>query len=195
MEINQASFYFILLIYDLAYNLIYWFIHKYVYNTFLVMNALYALLIGIALLITCVIVDRHIKGTRSVVIKAISAVLVGSFIIGFIYIYGQSFLTTFGVNTKSFTNIKAFVARQLFRMLVLVLLFLAIVVRITTHVTLKKEEKTEYHLIKNDQCDDVVYFDEVEIPNIETSFSATNFRRSIKLFDGFSFANLAREGI
>lgn len=144
------------------------------------MKVLIALLIVLAIEMVLPIIDRKIKGDRSVVIKTISAILVGTFIIGFIYLYGQSILTTLGVNTKSFTNIKAFIARQLFKMLVLALLFLIIVFTMKAIVRIKETGNShEKRIIHNEECKDSVFFDENEIPNIATSFSRTNFKGSI----------------
>ena len=144
------------------------------------MNAVYALLVILAVEMILLLVDSKIKGDRSVVVKTISAILVGAFIIGFIYIYGQSILTTLGVDTKSFTNIKAFIARQLFKMLVLALLFLIIVFTLKAIVRIKETgHSVEKCIIHDEECKDSVFFDENEIPNIATSFSRTNFKGSI----------------
>ena len=70
---------------------------------------------------TLTLIDRRIKGARSVLIKLLSVVAVMSFLFLSVYFYGQQILATFKVNVKSFTNIKAFFNE---RVLVLVLLLI-----------------------------------------------------------------------
>ena len=70
---------------------------------------------------TLTLIDRRIKGARSVLIKLLSVIAVMSFLFLSVYFYGQQILATFKVNVKSFTNIKAFFNE---RVLVLVLLLI-----------------------------------------------------------------------
>lgn len=74
--------------------------------------------------LTLTLIDRRIKGARSVLVKLLSVIAVISFLFLSVYFYGQQILATFKVNVKSFTNIKAFFNSRilvLFLLLVFVL--------------------------------------------------------------------------
>lgn len=116
-------------------------------------------------LLLCLI-DRRIKGARSVLIKLLSMVLVTGFVMLGVYFYGHQILATFKINTKSLTSMKAFVnSRMLMYFIVLILvLFVTVKVMFTTlvfknlHETLTKEEKA-FTLA-------TVFFDLALVPNI-----------------------------
>ena len=59
------------------------------------------------------LIDRRIKGTRSVLFKFLSMVVVTSFILLGVYFYGQQILATFRINMKSLTSMKAFFSSRL----------------------------------------------------------------------------------
>lgn len=59
------------------------------------------------------LIDRKIKGCRSVFFKLINVIVVTSFILLGVYFYGQQILTTFGINMKSLTSMKAFFSSRL----------------------------------------------------------------------------------
>lgn len=95
------------------------------------------------------LIDRRIKGTRSVLFKFLSMVVVTSFILIGVYFYGQQILATFRINTKSLTSMRAFFSSRLlmyFIALILVLfvackfVFLTLVFK-NEYKTIRKEEK------------------------------------------------------
>lgn len=84
---------------------------------------LFALLVLVPMTLT--LIDRRIKGARSVLFKLVSVITVMGFLFFAVYFYGQQILATFKVNVKSFTNIKAFFNSRilvLFLLLIFVLL-------------------------------------------------------------------------
>ena len=119
----------------------------------------------LAPLMLCLI-DRRIKGARSVFMKFLSMVLVTGFVFLGVYFYGHQILATFKINTKSLTSMKAFVnSRMLMYFIILILvLFVAFkyifvtVVFKNTFRTTTKTEKTITLL--------TVFFDLALIPNI-----------------------------
>ena len=119
----------------------------------------------VAPLILCLI-DRRVKGARSVLIKLLSMILVTGFVMFGVYFYGHQILATFKINTKSLTSMKAFVdSRMLMYFIVLILvLFVAIKVLFITIVfknmnkEVTKEEKV-FTLV-------TIFFDLALIPNI-----------------------------
>ena len=95
------------------------------------------------------LIDRRIKGCRSVFFKLINVVIVTSFILIGVYFYGQQILTTFGINMKSLTSMRAFFSSRLlmyFIALILVLfvackfVFFTLVFR-NEYKTIRKDEK------------------------------------------------------
>ena len=76
------------------------------------------------------LIDRRIKGCRSVFFKLINVVIVTSFILIGVYFYGQQILTTFGINMKSLTSMKAFFSSRL----LIYFLFLIFVILIACKV-------------------------------------------------------------
>ena len=72
------------------------------------------------------LVDRRIKGCRSVLVKLFSMIFVTSFILLGVYFYGQQILTTFRINLKSLTSMKAFFSSRL--LIYFFFLFIALVV-------------------------------------------------------------------
>lgn len=112
------------------------------------------------------LIDRRIKGTRSVFSKFLSMVVVTSFILIVVYFYGQQILATFRIDTKSLTSMRAFFSSRLlmyFIALILILfvackfVFFALVFR-NEYKTTKKEEKA--FLIAS------LVFDLALVPNI-----------------------------
>ena len=113
------------------------------------------------------LIDRRIKGTRSVLVKFLSMVVVTSFILLGVYFYGQQILATFRINMKSLTSMKAFFSSRLlmyFIMLILVLfvackfVFIKLVLKDEYRVETSKAEKA-FVLVS-------VVFDLALVPNI-----------------------------
>jgi len=128
----------------------------------------YILLIVLSFLVPLVllVIDRKIKGQKSIIRKLLSLVLVMAILFGSVYLYGRQFLESFNVNVKSFSNIKAnFVARFIF-MVAMVLLFLFIFIKI---VFLRLYFKTDSREINKEEkiiALATVFFDLALIPNI-----------------------------
>ena len=112
------------------------------------------------------LIDRRIKGARSVLVKLLSVIAVMSFLFISVYFYGQQILATFKVNVKSFTNIKAFFNSRVlvFLCLLLFVLFIAckfvftVLVFKSMNRTVTKVEKT-FALVS-------IVFDLALVPNI-----------------------------
>lgn len=112
------------------------------------------------------LIDRRIKGTRSVLAKLLSVVTVACFLFFVVYCNGQQILSTFKVNLKSFTNVKAFFSTRMLFLLFLLLLVLFVVFK-TIFISLvfksinKPMTKHEKAFILTS-----VFFDLALIPNI-----------------------------
>lgn len=115
---------------------------------------------------TLTLIDRRIKGARSVLVKLLSVIAVMSFLFLSVYFYGQQILATFKVNVKSFTNIKAFFnSRILVLFLLLIFVLLVVCKFIFTVLIFKSFNKTTTKLEKAITLVSVV-FDLALIPNI-----------------------------
>lgn len=112
------------------------------------------------------LIDRRIKGTRSVLFKFLSMVVVTSFILLGVYFYGQQILATFRINMKSLTSMKAFFSSRLLMYFIALILVLFVACKFiyftfvfkTSFRVIGKAEKTIL-LIS-------VVFDLALIPNI-----------------------------
>ena len=119
----------------------------------------------LAPLMLCLI-DRRIKGARSVFIKFLSMVLVTGFVFLGIYFYGHQILATFKINTKSLTSMKAFVNSRMlmyfiFLILILFVAFKYIFVTVVFKNTFRTTTKTEKTITLL-----TVFFDLALVPNI-----------------------------
>ena len=115
---------------------------------------------------TLTLVDRRIKGCRSVLYKLFNVFVVMSFLFLAIYFYGQQILETFKVNVKSFTNIKAFFNSRILVWLGLLLLVLFIACKfIFIFLIFKSMHRTSTKVEKSVALA-AVFFDLVLIPNI-----------------------------
>ena len=75
------------------------------------------------------IIDRRIKGCRSVVFKILSVITVTTFVFLMVYFQGRIVLTTYRVNLKSFTNLKAFFSSKMLVLLFLMIMTLFVVAK------------------------------------------------------------------
>ena len=119
----------------------------------------------LAPLMLCLI-DRRIKGARSVFMKFLSMVLVTGFVFLGVYFYGHQILATFKINTKSLTSMKAFVDSRMlmyfiFLILILFVVFKYIFVTVVFKNTFRTTTKTEKTITLL-----TVFFDLALIPNI-----------------------------
>ena len=116
-------------------------------------------------LLLCMI-DRRIKGCRSVLVKMLNVLVVMGFLFLAVYFYGQQILATFKVNVRSFTNIKAFFNSRILVLLCLLLFVLFIVCKfVFTAFIFKNINKTATKLEKSVALI-AIFFDLALIPNI-----------------------------
>ena len=116
-------------------------------------------------LLLCLI-DRRVKGARSVLIKLLSVIVVTSFILLGVYFWGSQILSTFRINMKSMTSMKAFFSsRMLMYFIVLILvLFVAckfVFIRLTLNSTFRPITRSEKAFTLA-----TVFFDLALVPNI-----------------------------
>ena len=115
---------------------------------------------------TLILIDRRIKGCRSVLFKLVSFVTVMTFLYLAVYFYGQQILATFRINAKSFTSAKAFFSSRVLVLLGLFILYLFVLCKFVFFkltfrnfgIVSSKAEKT-VTLVS-------VFFDLILVPNI-----------------------------
>lgn len=151
------------------------------------------LLITLCILMILRLIDKKIKGPKSIICKIFSVIIVSTLLVGFIYLNGYAILSTFSVNLKSFTNTKGFFVKQLIVIFMLMILLLVVIFKITHIVLIDKKEGVK-NTRQDEKCSDNVVFDINVIPNISVVFSHTNFKESIDYIDGFSFSKFKMEG-
>ena len=121
---------------------------------------------------TLILIDRRIKGCRSVLFKIVSLITVMTFLYLAVYFYGQQILATFRINAKSFTSAKAFFSSRVLVLFGLFILYLFVLCKFVFFKltfanfgkTLTKAEKTVTLV--------TVFFDLMLVPNI---FVNSNF--------------------
>ena len=112
------------------------------------------------------LIDRRIKGCRSVLLRSLNAVIVTSFILLGVYFYGQQILNTFDINMKSLTSMKAFFSsRLLIYFLFLIFVILVACKFVFTILLLKSENRVVTKKEKAIFLASIV-FDLALIPNI-----------------------------
>ena len=112
------------------------------------------------------LVDRRIKGCRSVFFKLINMIIVTNFILLGVYFYGQQILTTFGINMKSLTSMRAFFnSRLLIYFLFLIIVILLACKFVFTVIVFKSERRVMSKGEKAFVLASIV-FDLALIPNI-----------------------------
>ena len=116
--------------------------------------------------LTLTLIDRRIKGYRSVLMKIVGMITVMAFLYLAVYFYGQQILATFRINAKSFTSAKAFFSSRILVLLGLMVLFLFVVCKfVFIRLAFKNLEKTFTNTDKVITLVSVV-FDLALIPNI-----------------------------
>ena len=115
---------------------------------------------------TLCIIDRRIKGTRSVLVKIVSMITVMAFLYLAVYFYGQQILNTFRINAKSFTSAKAFFSSRILVLLGLMILYLFIVCKfVFIRLVFQNIKKTVTNIEKVGALI-AVFFDLMLVPNI-----------------------------
>lgn len=116
--------------------------------------------------LTLTLIDRRIKGARSVLFKLLSVIAVMSFLFLSVYFYGQQILATFKVNVKSFTNIKAFFNSRILVLFLLLIFVLLIACKFVFTVLLFKSLNRPTTKLEKTITLVSVVFDLALIPNI-----------------------------
>ena len=115
---------------------------------------------------TLTLIDRRIKGCRSVLYKIVSLITVMTFLYVAVYFYGQQILSTFRINAKSFTSAKAFFSSRMLVLLGLMILALFIISKyIFTIIIFKNLNRT---VTKTEKTIGLltVFFELALVPNI-----------------------------
>lgn len=124
----------------------------------------FASLILIPLLLT--LADRRIKGCRSVVLRILNMVIVTSFILLGVYFYGQQILSTFRINMKSLTSMKAFFSSRLLIYLFFLIFVLLVACKFVFTALVLRSEKRIVTKFEKTVFIAMVVFDLALIPNI-----------------------------
>ena len=113
------------------------------------------------------LIDRRIKGTRSVLVKLFSMVFVTTFILLGVYFWGSQILATFKINMKSLTSMKAFFSSRLLMYFIVLVLVLFVAVKfVFIRLVLKDEYRVETSKIEKAVTLATVVFDLALVPNI-----------------------------
>lgn len=123
-----------------------------------------ASLILIPMLLT--IVDRRVKGCRSVLVKILSMVVVTSFILLGVYFYGQQILATFRINMKSLTSMKAFFSSRLLIYFLAIMFVILVACKFVFTVLILKSENRIVTKGEKAFVLATIVFDLALIPNI-----------------------------
>ena len=116
--------------------------------------------------LTLTLIDRRIKGARSVLFKLLSVITVMSFLFLSVYFYGQQILATFKVNVRSFTNIKAFFNSRILVLFLLLIFVLLIACKFVFTVLLFKNFNRPATKVEKAVTLVTIVFDLALIPNI-----------------------------
>ena len=116
-------------------------------------------------LLMCLI-DRTVKGARSVFIKFLSLIIVTGFILFGVYFYGQQILTTFRINMKSLTSMKAFFSSRMLMYFIILILVLFVACKFIFVTVVFKNTFTTTTKIEKTVILSAVFFDLALIPNI-----------------------------
>ena len=119
----------------------------------------------LAPLMLCLI-DRRIKGARSVFMKFLSMVLVTGFVFLGVYFYGHQILATFKINTKSLTSMKAFVNSRMLMYFIILILVLFVAFKYIFVTVVFKNTFTSTTKLEKAITLATVFFDLALIPNI-----------------------------
>ena len=112
------------------------------------------------------LIDRRVKGCRSVMVKLFSMLFVTGFILLGVYFYGQQILATFRINMKSLTSMKAFFSSRLLIYFFFLIVALFVICKFVFTVLIFKNENRV--LTKSEKAFVLasVVFDLALVPNI-----------------------------
>ena len=115
------------------------------------------------------LIDRRVKGARSVFIKLLSMILVTGFVMFGVYFYGHQILATFRINTKSLTSMKAFVDSRMLMYFIVLILILFVAIKVVFITLVFKNMKKEVTKEEKAFVLATVVFDLALVPNIFVS--------------------------
>lgn len=115
------------------------------------------------------LIDRRVKGARSVFIKLLSMILVTGFVMFGVYFYGHQILATFRINTKSLTSMKAFVDSRILMYFIVLILILFVAIKVVFITLVFKNMKKEVTKEEKVFVLATVVFDLALVPNIFVS--------------------------
>ena len=117
------------------------------------------------------LVDRRIKGCRSVLYKIVSVIAIMTALYLAVYFYGRQILSTFRINIKSFTSIKAFFSSRILVWIGLLIFFILVVFKFIFLIISFKEMKRTLTSSEKVFTLVTIFFDLVLIPDIFTNNS------------------------
>lgn len=136
------------------------------------MNTLVMTFAAITIFSLLLLIDRKVRGNFSIVIKVLSLLFIGIFVVAFVLFYGQTIFESAQVDFKSFTNLKNFFSSKIFGVLAIILIYLFIFLKtifvIFIFVTKKSfnREETVVNLVS-------IIFDIAVVPCIFKSVGST----------------------
>lgn len=131
------------------------------------MTAVYIALVVVALLGTLFVIDRKIKGSKSIIAKVFYLGFFTLLIAGSVYFYGATFLESFHVDVRSFTKIKEFFSSRIVAILLMLLMIFFVFIK-TIHLVISFRSHKMVPATKKETALVLlsVVFDIAVIPNI-----------------------------
>lgn len=142
-------------------------------------------LVSIALLFVLFLIDRNVRGGKSIITKVLSVIVIVPLVFGTIYFYGTTPLEVFDVDLRSFSKIKLFFTSRFFA-LIITAIFVLFVLVCTIYVTIlvfnskkpvEHKEEGVLHILKVSYDIDVIPDNSVlsdEKFNFKEGLEATN---------------------
>lgn len=93
------------------------------------MTVVYSALFLIVILSISLIIDRKIKGSKSIIAKVFYLGFFTLLIVGSVYFYGATFFEAFRVDLRSFTKIKEFFSSRIVAILLMLLMILFVFIK------------------------------------------------------------------
>lgn len=134
------------------------------------MTAVYIALTVVSILSALFVIDRKIKGSKSVLVKIFYLAFFTLLVAGSVYFYGVTFLESFHVDVRSFTKIKEFFSSRIVAILLVLLMVLFVLFK-TIRLVISFKTDSMVPVTKKETAIVLlsVVFDITVIPNILTS--------------------------
>lgn len=131
------------------------------------MTAVYIALTVVSVLSALFVIDRKIKGSKSVLVKIFYLAFFTLLVAGSVYFYGVTFLESFHVDVRSFTKIKEFFSSRIVAILLMLLMIFFVFIK-TIHLVISFRSHKMVPAIKKETALILlsVVFDIAVIPNI-----------------------------